>query len=243
MTFRHLIIAIAAIALYLLPGRSDAAIRLLAVGIADYPGSSRDLILPANDARMIKAAYDAVAGVKSTLLLNEKATKTAIREAMTKMFASAKPEDTIVFFFSGHGYDGGFSAYDGHINYSEIKKEMAASKAKNKIVLADASFSGNMRRNSDTASPDKMKDANIMLFLSSRTTEQAIESPSMKNGHFAMALKEAFSGKADSNRDHVVTAKELFTYVSGRVKELSDDRQHPVMWGRFPDTMPVVRLK
>ena len=37
------------------------------------------------------------------------------------------------------------------------------------------------------------------------------------------------------------TAKELFDYVSARVKRLSGNQQHPVMWGRFPNNMPVMR--
>lgn len=241
MNLKNLIRTVLAISILLLPGRLDAAIRLLAVGIADYPGTSRDLSLPANDARMIKTLYDKIPGATTTLLLNENATKTAVREAMTKVFASAKPDDTIIFFFSGHGYDGGFSTYDGHLNYAEIKKGMAASPAKNKIIFADATFSGNLRRNSESVSPDKIKDANIMLFMASRSNEHSVETPSMKSGHFATALKEALSGKADTNRDRTVTAKELFVYVSTRVKELSGDTQHPVMWGKFPDTMPIVK--
>ena len=54
MNPKNLITTVLAIMILLLPGRLDAAIRLLAVGIADYPGTSRDLSLPANDARMIK---------------------------------------------------------------------------------------------------------------------------------------------------------------------------------------------
>ena len=73
MNPKNLITTVLAIMILLLPGRLDAAIRLLAVGIADYPGTSRDLSLPANDARMIKTLYDKIPGTTTTLLLNENA--------------------------------------------------------------------------------------------------------------------------------------------------------------------------
>lgn len=47
-------------------------------------------------------------------------------------------------------------------------------------------------------------------------------------------------GAADANKDKVVTAKELFTYVSKGVKQLSGNRQHPVMWGNFSDDFVVM---
>ena len=56
-------------------------------------------------------------------------------------------------------------------------------------------------------------------------------------------LVRALKGGADVNRDRVITAKELFSAVSKGVKELSDNRQHPVMWGNFPDDMPVMVWK
>lgn len=68
------------------------------------------------------------------------------------------------------------------ITYQDIKKTMAKSAAKNKMIFADACFSGKMReprRNSSNISPSSLK---VMLFLSSRENEVSIESPSMKTG-------------------------------------------------------------
>lgn len=80
-----------------------------------------------------------------------------------------------------------------------------------------------------------------MLFLSSRGNETSIERRDMKNGFFTSCLQKGLRGGADVNRDRVITAKELFSYVSRNVKLLSNDKQHPVMWGKFSDNMVVMK--
>mgnify|MGYP002417038538 FL=1 len=82
-----------------------------------------------------------------------------------------------------------------------------------------------------------------MLLLSSRSNEYSLESRSdkIKNGYFTAVLQRALRGAADKDRNRIITAKELFDYVSTRVKEVTNDEQHPVMWGKFSDSMPVMR--
>ena len=78
-----------------------------------------------------------------------------------------------------------------------------------------------------------------MLFLSCRSNEKSIETPKMTNGFFTYALQHGLRGGADKNKDRIITAKELFDYVS--VKKESGNRQHPVMWGKFSNNMPVMK--
>lgn len=80
-----------------------------------------------------------------------------------------------------------------------------------------------------------------MLLLSSRTNENSIERYDMKNGFFTEYLRKGLSGNADANRDRTITAKELFDFVSKGVADISNDKQHPVMWGNFEDSMPVMK--
>ena len=80
----------------------------------------------------------------------------------------------------------------------------------------------------------------MLMFLSSRTNEYSIENRKMHNGFFTAYLDRGMRGAADANKDKVVTAKELFTYVSKGVKQLSGNRQHPVMWGNFSDDFVVM---
>ena len=76
--------------------------------------------------------------------------------------------------------------------------------------------------------------------MSSRGNETSFERPDMSNGFFTTCLQRALRGGADQNRDSIITAKELFQFVSPRVTQLSDGAQHPVMWGKFDDDMPVM---
>lgn len=214
------------------------SIYLVSAGVADYPGTANDLNLPAADAKAVHRLFKKNARASSVLLTDSNATKGHILTSARNLFAKAGPNDIVVFFFSGHGYPGGFVAYDDMLTYSEIRRLFSACKARNKMIFADACFSGDIREGGGTGFNDPSNS--IMLFLSSRSDETSIERSDMRNGLFAACLVRALKGGADMNRDRVITAKELFTAVSKGVKDLSRDRQHPVMWGNFDDTMPVM---
>ncbi len=219
-----------------------AKVYLVSVGITDYPGTSMDLNLPAKDAQTISWLYSKNTDVEYVQLLNEQATMQNITSSMRKTFAKASTDDIVVLFFSGHGYPGGFVAYDGQLTYTQVRKAMATSKCKNKMIFADACFSGKIRTNgnSSQSSLQAAQKANVMLFLSSRSNETSIERRGMQNGFFTTYLQKGLRGGADANRDRIITAKELYDYVHKGVIELSRDKQHPVMWGKFSDNMPVM---
>lgn len=214
-------------------------VHLVSVGISDYPGTSSDLNLPANDARTIKWLYEKNSTTVTTILLNSEATRSAILNAIRTTFKYSSTDDIIIFFFSGHGYKGGFLAYDGQLSYEEVRSAMNESHCKNKMIFADACYSGKMRQGNRPVK-DEHRNSNVMLFLSSRDNETSIERRDMQNGFFTTCLVDALKGKADINQDRIITAQELFKYVSYHVRQLSDNRQHPVMWGHFPDNMPVL---
>ena len=234
-------IVISAFILFSLTVSANAKIYLVAVGVSDYPGNNKDLRLPANDAATVRYVYSKNSNAESVLLTNSDATKSAVLSKLRSTFAKATDNDIIVFFFSGHGTKGAFCAYDAQIPYSEIRKAMASSKAKNKMIFADACFSGKMRQGRKNTAEQSFNNYNIMLFLSSRGNETSIERRDMKNGFFTSCLQKGLRGGADVNRDRVITAKELFSYVSRNVKLLSNDKQHPVMWGKFSDNMVVMK--
>ena len=72
-------------------------------------------------------------------------------------------------------------------------------------------------------------DEHGVITMSSSTGEEvSVESPAWKHGYFTEALTEGLSGRADTNNDGLVYLTELDVYLVNRVKELSNDRQHPV---------------
>lgn len=232
----------AVVALWLWASPASAKIYLVAVGISDYPGNSNDLRLPAADAKTVSWLYGRNAAASRIVLTDSQATAANIISAMNSLFANARADDIIVLFFSGHGVKGAFMAYDKRLTYTKIIEAMAKSKARNKIIFADACYAGKMRGDSGSSGDGEsaIRNANVMLFLSSRSNETSLEKRSMDNGLFTTYLVRALRGGADTNGDRTITARELYEYVHKKVIKASGDRQHPVMWGNFANTMPVM---
>lgn len=225
---------------------ANARTYLVSVGIADYSGFPQkinNLRLTTEDAKTIVDLYSKNTSVDYSILLNDKATKDRIIRAIKKVFNKASAGDIVVFFFSGHGYPGGFCAYDGNLGYDEVRKAMSESMSKNKMMFVDACRSGGMRV--DEAASQRAikaaKKANVLLFLSSRNNENSIERQDMKNGFFTTYLQKGLRGNADSDRDRTISAKELFDFVHNGVSQISGGKQHPVMWGNFDDNMAVMK--
>ena len=172
------------------------------------------------------------------LITNANATRERVVRYASILFSKAGSDDIVLFFFSGHGYRGGFSLYDGYLSYQKLRSIFSACRAKNKMIFADACYSGDIRENRVA----RFKDPNnrVMLFLSSRSDECSKELSNMRNGLFTASLCRALKGGADTNYDRIITARELYVAVSNMVVELSNDTQHPVMWGNFPDSMPIM---
>ena len=217
---------------------------VVSVGVKTYKNPKLNTLnLPVNDAQTVKYIYDKNGNSEVIFLADSYATKQNILAQMKRLYARASENDIILLFFSGHGYQGGFSVYDGNLSYSSIRNVMASSRSKNKMIFADACYSGQMRgqTSNSQSNSNELKNLNVMLFLSSRSGETSIERRGDSNGIFTTALQAALRGNADKNRDRVITAKELFDYVSSRVSTETRGKQHPVMWGKFSDNMPVIK--
>lgn len=211
---------------------------IVCVGIADYPGTKSDLKVSSQDAVTMKTLYDKNGNSETDILTNDNATKTNVVAAIEKMFAKAKGDDAVILFFSGHGVPGGFVCYDGLLKYETVTAVMKRSKAKNKIVFADACYAGKARNNNKRS--QRQSEESVMFFLSSRTKEQSQERKNWRNSLFTAYLERGLRGGADNNYDRTVTARELFDFVSRGVAETSQQKQHPVMWGKFDDNMPLM---
>ena len=214
---------------------------VVCVGISEYKHLGA-LRLPEKDAKCI--AYMYKTHTNNVILITGKyATHDTVLKALKDQFRRAKKGDCVVFFFSGHGYVGGFCPYDmgresrNALTFTEIYSVFRESHASHKIIFADACFSGSLRKSKKSSKPKT--DADVLLFLSSRSNESSIESPKLKNGFFTAYLERGLRGGADENRDKIITANEIFRYVSKGVRNVSNNKQHPVMWGRFNDNFVV----
>ena len=212
---------------------------VMIAGVSKYPGNVKNLWFDANDAKVMKNLYVANGNSYVITLTDSLATPQRVLKGLKQAFSKAKKEDAIVFFFAGHGYPGGFMCYGGTISYEEIINIMKKSKARNKMVFADACYSGKARYSNERT--QKKYNQNIMFFLSSRSNEFSWQLSTMKNSFFTAYLERGMRGAADSNRDKKVSAHELYEYVHTRVVERADTlNQHPVMWGNFDDNMTII---
>ncbi len=237
-------------ALLISPLLAYSKVYLVVVGISDYPGNNADLRLPVSDANTIEWIYKKNAELKHCKLLNQKATKKNIKTAMNIIYREAGANDVVVFFFSGHGSASrsGLQAYDGEMSYTEIREIISKSKCPNKTMFIDACYSGNLRSSNACPPLPESADidspgANVMLFLSSRGNETSLEVSTWKNGIFTNYLQKGIRGNADANADRIITAREIFDYVYPKVVNITKEKQHPVMWGKFNDDMPIMIWK
>ncbi len=212
---------------------------IVCVGVRDYPGLFNDLTVSDNDAKNIANLYRNYGNAEVVCLTNRNATVANVVNAMKRLYSQAGFNDTVIFFFSGHGQTGVFKCYDRSLSYSTITNCMKLSNSKRRFVMADACMSGSMRNNKRR---NHSSDVSVMFFLSSRTSEPSREVFGMRYSVFSNYLSNGLQGKADANHDRMVTAKELFDYVSTNVIKTTRRRQHPVMWGNFNDNMVVMQL-
>lgn len=216
---------------------------VVCVGIANYADPKvRNLVKSEQDAKSMAEFYKK--GTPNVITVTGRyATKSQIIQCLKSQFGRAKRGDRILFYFSGHGYPGGFCPYDMRrpedgLTYEEVLRIMKASNATDKFIFADACNSGAIRNGGSGGNPET---GNVMMFLSSRGNEMSVEKAFQANGCFTRHLLRGLGGAADSDADRKITAAELYRYVSMMVRKDSGDRQHPVMWGKFPEDLVIVR--
>lgn len=216
----------------------QAKVYLVSVGIADYPDTKNDLRISDNDAKTIAKVFNATKDASVSVLVNKDATQSALLSAMHTMFEDAGNDDAVILYFSGHGTPGAIVCHDGLLTYQHIFKMLKGCKATRKIIIADACYAGKMRTNNQQTTT--YNSQNVMLFLSSRTNETSQETR-YQNSLFTIFLDRGLRGGADVNKDRRITARELYDFVHKGVIEASNNKQHPVMWGKFNNDMTVIK--
>ncbi|BCA53225.1 hypothetical protein W02_03650 [Nitrospira sp. KM1] len=110
------------------------------------------------------------------------------------------------------------------------------------IFISDSCYSGaTAGRTFATASRRAMVSENFLARLSkgkgrivlsaSKASEVSEEREDLGHGVFTYYLLEGLRGKADSDKDGIITVDEAYGYVSKRVPEVTGQNQHPVKKG------------
>lgn len=224
---------------------------LVAIGVSNYDLKRLNLQFPAADARDFQQAMLQHAGslyrkIHTRLLTTadggEPPTANGIRDALD-LFSQSTPSDTAILFVAGHGinYEQGSGYYflpqnaeehpSGGWKSSSIIKwydllDALVNTTGQRILFVDTCHSG------AAFNPRLLKDSGderILVFSASDANTSAQEIVTLGHGVFTYAILEGLSGKADLMPDNKIMLKELDTYVSSRVPQLTENLQIPVI--------------
>jgi len=212
------------------------------------------------------------------LLTDEHASKAGILDALDYLGKKSRDQDSVVIYFAGYGakLDGGkhdskprppgeaaspalyLVPYDANpqdientcISMKEIEDRLARIKAREILVILDASFGGDPESRSLAGNSEPAKILENFLeqpghcvLLSGKPCEGAMEISDHRHGVFTFYMLEGLKGPADGNKDEVITLEELHNYLSSKVAEeteMEGNAQHPELQGKGAKDMPLV---
>ncbi len=232
------------------PGQTAAKGTLhgVMVGIDKYEDTAFDpLDFGSADAMRLKKALEGATtrsyeSVDVAVLANEAATPQSVIEALDSAVSKSRPEDTLVFFFAGHGVDGGEAGFrmitaatdsanlkDTSLGWAEVGKVLARSTAR-VVVLLDACQSGFAGREFKTSNDSVVAQlltnsgAPMVVLAAAKGREFSIEDPPTGGGLFTTAIVDVIGPARDKyDRDHngLLDAGELYAGVRSLVLDRS----------------------
>ena len=187
------------------------------------------------------------------VLIDEDATRENVLNAMQRTLLKADDNDVVVFYFSGHGLEGSFlpvdyNGFQNKIHHSEVKEILEKSRAKHKLVFADACHSGSLLAMKGASIHDALgkyyeafekSSGGLALMMSSKGEEYSLEDGGLRSGVYSHFLIKGLKGAADADFNKIVTVTELFDYVNREVRRYTAGAQTPTLKGSFDKNMPV----
>lgn len=233
--------------------------RALLVGVSSYANAPALPETVLNDARDLSALLQSPdrCGYLDTnveLLLDRDATAERLRRGLRGLAQTARRDDTVVVYFSGHGYraPGNESeAYLLPIDYdprdlartalsaTELSALLGAIRSSRLVVLLDACHAAGAAYVKSVATPsfrsgldDKTyevlgRGVGRVVIASSRANELSCGFPGMRNSLFTTYLLEALVGAATNPEDKVVRVLDVFHHVAENVPLRAS--QHPIL--------------
>ncbi len=193
-------------------------------GISDYPGNGNDLPECANDAiKLAESLRESglMPAANQIVLTDAQVTVAGVQQAFERMGQQVQPNDTFMFFYSGHGSQRGQSQdereldgidetvvfYDGQVVDDTMGEWFNAIQGLGVLAL-DACFSGGFAKDVITQ-PGRMG-----LFSSEEDVLSSVAGQFQAGGYLSHFLRTGISGEADNApHDRVLTAGELSHYL------------------------------
>ena len=201
----------------------------------------------------LSGTQDAIYGQGSCQYLGDSdATAEMIRRALDILRgAMSSKDDLAVFHFAGHGamIDGklyllphdvnagdSFSIKGTALPILELKEELISIAERGRVlVLLDACYSGGASLDGRAATVGSrtltasLAALNVTVLTSSSGAQTSREDPAWRNGALTEAMLEALGGEADGDKDGLIGAAELATYVDRRVRAMTGGAQSPAV--------------
>ena len=220
----------------------------VSIGISQYGKYAPEAEFADRDAIVFAEYAQDVLGVPEEnlyLLVNEKANKGEFdklfgERGWISRRVNINPSQTDVFiFYSGHGITSSNSKrflvpYGSDPNYPEscysfekLINSLRKLKAKTITIFIDACFSGMGRKGETLVKHAKWlvlppidieTPSGITIFTSSSGSEISLSYPQKRHGLFTYYLLKGLKGEADEDGDFKVTVRELFKFVSRKVR-------------------------
>ena len=201
----------------------------LLTGVSNYGDEKLNLKNTTKDVKQLKAVMDKI-GVVSGVSTSRNVTQANITKRLNDIIKVAKPNDRIIFYFSGHGTTGGFLMGDQNLfAYSDLIKVLSKAKTNHIFCFIDACRSGSVV--SDSYGMSDADKGRISFVMSSRPDELSIENNWIGNGYFTQAMLKGLRGMSDNNHDKKITLIELFRFIYKDVVARTDGGQHPQLIG------------
>lgn len=219
---------------------------LVLIGNSEFladPENLPTLDCPANDVRRLKELLtDQNCGQFTNTEVLENETHTEVEKRVIRILKAAKPSDTVMIYYSGHGVkdDEGNAYLCGSdtttedieatgISQSMLYGTIEKSRCRKIAVLVDCCFSGRfgdgmehlgkMRGDTVLFDPKDLeaieRDSKGIVFMSSSNAAQiSREDPVAGHGVFSQHVIQGIaSGKADLDENGYITFDELYNYV------------------------------
>ncbi len=186
------------------------------------------------------------------MLLDEEATKNNITNAFYTLVEKTGPDDAIVVFYAGHGETqkipggkedlGYLIPIDGKmgsiprtaISMKTINIHANEIPAKSMLFLVDACYgglaaAGNYRSNRQLDIIKGLtKDRCRQIITAGKKNEQVVENEKWQHSAFTRVLLDGLMElKADTDKDGIVMANQLYSYIQNNVLKLTEGGQTP----------------
>jgi hypothetical protein len=231
----------------------------LIIGIASYPETRKLPISVLKDATdlfnlLADPARGGYQARQIRLLLDHQATQQALRDELDWLASVAGPDDTALFFYSGHGgraqaqraSQNFLIPYDCHpsdlpltaISGDELHQRLARIPARRLLALFDCCYAGGLQGVKDlqpepfeSGLPESYYEqlaqgSGRVMIASSRADEVSQVLPGMSNSLFTPTRLAAMQGAARTRGDGLVRVFDVFEHISEQVPARAS--QHPI---------------